>query len=244
MSMVLRRFGGPRMTFYPLAVGFGVACTLVATGPWLAGLWAAFAGACVSLLIAWRRSAGLHAEIALLEGQLDGAKRGHGQDKDPETGLPGGEALTREWERQRARYHRRGERFSLVVFSIGGMSQPEATLDATAAATARVALLEVARAEDQVYRLQDGRFAVLLTGAEVEGASRFIGRAARVLQARLAGDAGGFDVNAKVVEWREDLVASGIVAGADGLMLQAALPAAFLDRSARQRGSRDLRRAS
>ena len=182
-----------------IAAGLGASFFQPALGAVLAGL-----GGGAALLLSNRSLRMSEGTVATLSEAI-ASLSSFGGLRDPETNLPTAEALRSEWARQLARYQRRGERFALAVLNVAGRDRPGPISSAVASGVA-TELNGLVRAEDQVYRMSNATFGVLLTGTEREGAEVFLERVRR--QLRLIDCGPGVErrpiaVETTIVEWHD-----------------------------------------
>ena len=97
--------------------------------------------------------------------------------QDPETGVGSTRQFEVEFIKQVARFRRRNEPFTVALLQVRDPEHPDAMLDAPVIAAAAHRLAETARVEDALCRVARRGFAVLLAGADREGAEVYIHRA-------------------------------------------------------------------
>jgi len=123
--------------------------------------------------------------------------------EDHETGLGNLRQLELDWVKGIARFRRHAEPCCMVVFEIRHTLGREA-IDFESVTGVAGVLLRVARAEDSVCRVGEGRFAILLSGADSLGGSRFIQRArvrANTELFQLGGSMAFLELLGGVAEW-------------------------------------------
>ena len=182
-------------------VGGGVGLSFVhpVLGAAVAGL-----GGTAAVVIGNRRLRITESTVAAQAGTIESLTNAGGL-RDPETNLPTAEALKAEWARQLARYQRRGERFALAVLNVADRDVPGPVSAAIASGVA-TELSGLVRAEDQVYRMSNATFGVLLTGTEREGAEQFLERVRRQLRLIDCGpgvESRPISVESTIVEWHD-----------------------------------------
>ncbi|MEX2080410.1 MAG: diguanylate cyclase [Dehalococcoidia bacterium] len=177
----LNRFPGEA---FALAVGGTILLALFA-GPWAGfGLCAALAlvqaglvrAAFASRDEALERAATVEEHDGLLKTELNKI-RSRMPYEDHETGVGTRRQLELSWTKQLARHRRWGEPFAIALLEVTDAFRKERLLGPGTAASVASALLEVARTEDVICRLDNHTFAVLLAGTGKEGADRFVDRA-------------------------------------------------------------------
>lgn len=139
--------------------------------------WASLAVAVVafvSLTVAAGHALRLNTRALHLEWEIEDLKQQLAASQQAE--IPPSVTLDREWEKLRARNHRHGEEFSLVILDVGDALRPSATLRAAIATTVNRALESARRTEDFLYHLDARTFVALLAGCDAAGAGAFIDR--------------------------------------------------------------------
>jgi GGDEF domain-containing protein len=150
-----------------------------------------------------------NAEAALWRERADVARREllsfrqRAVHEDHQTGLGNMRQLELDWVKGIARFRRHAEPCCMVVFEIRHTLGREAVDFESVTGVAGV-LMRVARAEDSVCRISEGRFAILLSGADALGGSRFIQRArvrANTELFQLGGNMTFLELLGGVAEW-------------------------------------------
>lgn len=192
-----------RQPVTPLALGAGVGLATVFFEP-LAGAAVAVVGGTLSCWMSHLRVRLLRTTVATQAAELEEIVTAGGF-RDPETGLGTAETLRTEWDRQLARYQRRGERFALAVLTVEDSEQP-GPIPATVATGVAAQLDALIRAEDQLYRLDNNVFGVLLTGSERDGAEYFLERVRKEMRLVDCGpglEARPVSVQTSIIEWHD-----------------------------------------
>lgn len=207
-----------------LAAGVGGALAGVVFSRPLVGL-VTMGFALTVLAIATRTAQTLAAESVVELGELREDIARHRQRstyEDAETGLGTATQLEIAFTKQVARNHRWGEDFSLALLEVNDAYKPDRQLQTVTAASIAQGLLQVARSEDTVCRLDNCTFAVLLAGSSREGADAFVARVrTRVSAVEHPGEHGRVfvTIRAGVSPWQENLGSlSEMLAGADADM--------------------------
>ena len=149
---------------------------------------------------------GLGEVVTAQSAEINGL-RGAGILRDPVTLLGNAEMLRAEWDRQRARYQRRGERFSLAVVNVSDQTQPGPITPAIAKSIAEE-MNGLVRAEDQIYRVSENAFAVLLIGSDRDGAEYFLERARKQLRTVDSGpgiEPHPIEIQTQILEWHDQI---------------------------------------
>ncbi len=180
----------------------GLCMVLAAGQAYLVGR--AYAGkeaAATELAQVQERDAVLRAELNKIRSRLP--------YEDSETGVGTRKQLEVSWTKQVARNRRWGEAFSLAVLEFTDAFRPEKLLSPAGASSTANALLDVARTEDIVCRLDNHTFAVLLAGTGTDGARAFVDRLRIRVSAEPQREPDGADsyltVVGGVAEWTEGM---------------------------------------
>ncbi|HET7738695.1 MAG TPA: diguanylate cyclase, partial [Tepidiformaceae bacterium] len=189
--------------------GGGALAAAIFSQPWLA---AASLAITIGILGSVVRSATRSRDAAVAElddvhADLD-RQRERVSYEDPESGLGTAKQLEVSFVKQAARFERWEEAFSLAILEMKDAYRPERTFSPITAASIGRALLNVARSEDTVCRIDNGTFAVLLAATGADGADAFVARArTRVGGVGHPGDAGEVfvTIEAGVTMWRTEL---------------------------------------
>ncbi len=225
----------------PLALGAGLGLAGVFFEP-IGGAAAAVTGGAISFWMSHLRLRRLRSTVDRQAAELDEIVSAGGF-RDPETGLGTAETLRAEWDRQLARYQRRGERFALAVLTIEDRELP-GPIPAAVAIGVAAELDALIRAEDQLYRLDNNVFGVLLTGSEREGAEYFFERVRKEMRVIDCGpllEARPVAIQTSIIEWHDRPEGYGYTTTrgtrwiADGPVKE--VPDRMIDRWAGQRAS-------
>jgi GGDEF domain-containing protein len=188
----------------PAAASGLFALAAAAAGEPDGGLALALAGAAASIVLARVEMQRQRYERDDLRLQLENALS-HDGFRDIECGIGTLSALRVEWARQLARYQRRGERFSAVVFDVYAFgSEAEPGPEVMRAAVEQ--LQSLVRTEDSIFRVLPCRLAVVLSGSDQAGARAFIQRTIPllgILEVEGEDRPVAVTVNGDVIDWRE-----------------------------------------